>query len=323
MDTKSIHIAPHGSTDRSCPCKTHRQCAQSGARNMLGCRWLHTISLSSEPRPAALKQSARWSRIFLAICAPRFSSCSTCPRGRSMLPEILTRAGRLPAVHPEDGDPLEYGHIYVARPDHHLIVETGKSARRARPDRKRVPSGRRSAVPIGGTRVRAARHRHRADRRARRRHRRSRGGQGSGRDRDRAGSRRGVRARACRAARSAFVAVDHVLPVREMSVAHHRTDARRNRTPTPRPRGSRPSRWSPISPSRAPRCTKAIDRGRCRSSLAPNATARCGKPTSAASSGFAAASDTCIRRRACSRRRPTRSIARCGRRCDRLKSARR
>jgi two-component system chemotaxis response regulator CheB len=44
---------------------------------------------------------------------------------RSMLPEILTRAGRLPAIHPEDGDRLEYGRIYVARPDHHLVVGPG------------------------------------------------------------------------------------------------------------------------------------------------------------------------------------------------------
>ena len=46
-------------------------------------------------------------------------------KGRSMLPEILTRAGRLPAVHPDDGSRLEYGRIYVARPDHHLVVEPG------------------------------------------------------------------------------------------------------------------------------------------------------------------------------------------------------
>lgn len=44
-------------------------------------------------------------------------------RGRSVLPEILTRAGSLPAVHPEDGDPVEYGRIYVARPDHHMTIE--------------------------------------------------------------------------------------------------------------------------------------------------------------------------------------------------------
>jgi len=47
-------------------------------------------------------------------------------RGRSMLPEILSRAGKLPATHPEDGAPLEYGRVYVARPDHHLIVERGR-----------------------------------------------------------------------------------------------------------------------------------------------------------------------------------------------------
>src|SRR5262245_36886405 len=46
-------------------------------------------------------------------------------RGRSMLPEILTRAGRLPASHPTDGEPLQYGRIYVAPPDHHMIVQTG------------------------------------------------------------------------------------------------------------------------------------------------------------------------------------------------------
>jgi two-component system, chemotaxis family, protein-glutamate methylesterase/glutaminase len=43
-------------------------------------------------------------------------------RGRSVLPEILTRASRLPASHPRDGDELQYGRIYVAPPDFHLTV---------------------------------------------------------------------------------------------------------------------------------------------------------------------------------------------------------
>jgi two-component system chemotaxis response regulator CheB len=43
-------------------------------------------------------------------------------RGRSVLPEILTRIGSLPASHPRDGERLQYGRIYVAPPDHHLIV---------------------------------------------------------------------------------------------------------------------------------------------------------------------------------------------------------
>lgn len=44
-------------------------------------------------------------------------------RGRSVLPEILTRVGRLPATHPVDGETLRYGRIYVAPPDHHLTVD--------------------------------------------------------------------------------------------------------------------------------------------------------------------------------------------------------
>jgi two-component system chemotaxis response regulator CheB len=47
-------------------------------------------------------------------------------RGRSMLPEILTRAGRLPAAHPTDGEPLQYSRVYVAPPDHHMIVQDAR-----------------------------------------------------------------------------------------------------------------------------------------------------------------------------------------------------
>src|SRR5437764_9719581 len=37
----------------------------------------------------------------------------------SLLPNILSRAGPLPAVHPADGDRIEHGRIYVAPPDRH------------------------------------------------------------------------------------------------------------------------------------------------------------------------------------------------------------
>jgi two-component system, chemotaxis family, protein-glutamate methylesterase/glutaminase len=47
------------------------------------------------------------------------------PGGTSVLPAILTRAGELPASHPTDGEPIEAGHIYVAPPDNHLLVEDG------------------------------------------------------------------------------------------------------------------------------------------------------------------------------------------------------
>ena len=46
-------------------------------------------------------------------------------RGKSMLPEILTRVSRIPAAHPTDGEPLQYGRIYVAPPDHHLVIGDG------------------------------------------------------------------------------------------------------------------------------------------------------------------------------------------------------
>jgi chemotaxis response regulator CheB len=39
--------------------------------------------------------------------------------GRSVLPQILGRAGKLPASAPEDCERPERGHIYVAPPDRH------------------------------------------------------------------------------------------------------------------------------------------------------------------------------------------------------------
>jgi len=47
------------------------------------------------------------------------------PQSPSMLPLILDRAGPLHAVKAEDGLPIEQGHIYVAPPDHHLLLEDG------------------------------------------------------------------------------------------------------------------------------------------------------------------------------------------------------
>jgi two-component system chemotaxis response regulator CheB len=45
--------------------------------------------------------------------------------GGSVLPAILTRAGRLPAHHPVTGEPLKDAEILVAPPDHHLVVRDG------------------------------------------------------------------------------------------------------------------------------------------------------------------------------------------------------
>lgn len=56
-------------------------------------------------------------RIFLAVHVPA--------NAVSALPAILTRAGRVPARHPTDGEATEPGVIYVAPPDYHLLVKRG------------------------------------------------------------------------------------------------------------------------------------------------------------------------------------------------------
>lgn len=47
------------------------------------------------------------------------------PYGTSVLPQILTRAGALPAVHAHNGQRFKTGHIYVAPPDYHLLLKPG------------------------------------------------------------------------------------------------------------------------------------------------------------------------------------------------------
>ena len=45
------------------------------------------------------------------------------PTGTSVLPAILGRACSLPVSAPADGEPLRPGHVYVAPPDCHLVVD--------------------------------------------------------------------------------------------------------------------------------------------------------------------------------------------------------
>ena len=41
----------------------------------------------------------------------------------SLLPRILSRRGNLPATHAEDGEAVLPGHIYIAPPDYHVLLE--------------------------------------------------------------------------------------------------------------------------------------------------------------------------------------------------------
>jgi two-component system chemotaxis response regulator CheB len=44
----------------------------------------------------------------------------------SMLPSILSRAGQLPAIQPTDGMAISHGRLYIAPPDHHMLLERGR-----------------------------------------------------------------------------------------------------------------------------------------------------------------------------------------------------
>src|SRR3954452_1551840 len=50
----------------------------------------------------------------------------TSPTSPGILPQILDRVGPLPAAHAQAGEPIEPGHVYVAPPDHHLLVRDGE-----------------------------------------------------------------------------------------------------------------------------------------------------------------------------------------------------
>jgi two-component system chemotaxis response regulator CheB len=64
------------------------------------------------------------------------------PMAASVLPDILSRAGLIPARHAVDGEEIRPGRIYVAPPDHHLLVADG----RLRLDRGPRVNGHRPAV---------------------------------------------------------------------------------------------------------------------------------------------------------------------------------
>jgi two-component system, chemotaxis family, protein-glutamate methylesterase/glutaminase len=77
--------------------------------------------------------------------------------GVSVLPDILSRRTALPVRHPEDGEPIVPGHIYVAPPGRHLLVSP-KAARLGQGPREHglrpaVDTLFRSAAASHGSRV--------------------------------------------------------------------------------------------------------------------------------------------------------------------------
>jgi len=45
----------------------------------------------------------------------------------SLLPEILARGANVPVAHATDQELISHGKVYVAPPDHHLIIENGRT----------------------------------------------------------------------------------------------------------------------------------------------------------------------------------------------------
>ncbi|ALW86370.1 chemotaxis protein CheB [Hymenobacter sedentarius] len=58
--------------------------------------------------------------------APIFVVQHVAPDSPSILPQLLSAVSALPAKHPHNGETFQPGIIYVARPDHHLLLEGDK-----------------------------------------------------------------------------------------------------------------------------------------------------------------------------------------------------
>jgi len=77
------------------------------------------------------------------------------PTSHSVLPDLLRRAGRLPAKHAVDGEEIRPQQIYVAPPDLHMLVYPGRIALRRGPQENRTrpsldPLFRSAAIAYGG-----------------------------------------------------------------------------------------------------------------------------------------------------------------------------
>ena len=60
------------------------------------------------------------------------------PTSRSVLPELLSRAGKLPARHPTNDEAIRPGTIYVAPPDSHMLLRAGHVTLRRGPHENRT-----------------------------------------------------------------------------------------------------------------------------------------------------------------------------------------
>lgn len=62
------------------------------------------------------------SEFSVGLNAAVFITLHQSERSRGVLPEVLNKVGVLPAIHPWEETPIQMGRIYVAPPDHHLLL---------------------------------------------------------------------------------------------------------------------------------------------------------------------------------------------------------
>lgn len=60
------------------------------------------------------------------VAASFFVTIHVTPHAPSLLPELLSRGGPLPAKHPANEERVQRGRIYVAPPDRHLLLRRGR-----------------------------------------------------------------------------------------------------------------------------------------------------------------------------------------------------
>lgn len=70
--------------------------------------------------------------------ASLFIALHLSPSSRSVLPQLLDRVCALPVLAPVDEQPFEPGHVYVASPDHHLLLREGRVLLRRGPQENRT-----------------------------------------------------------------------------------------------------------------------------------------------------------------------------------------
>ena len=137
--TSSARAAPASrstSSSRSTRPSSSRRCVNCSAR-----RAVPTGRQDESRRPAPVDRDRRVGRRRAGIAGARRRPAGRLPgaaAGRahvgmhpSVLPALLEARGKLSASHAVDGEPLRAGHIHVAPPDHHMLVE-GSSIRLSR-----------------------------------------------------------------------------------------------------------------------------------------------------------------------------------------------